>query len=90
MAFKFDSEVWGLKTRDEQRQQTSQLKFLRRLLGIAKLDGERNQSVSEKLLVHSALLEMQEHQREWVQHVEGMDTNGIAERALKYKTKQKR
>jgi hypothetical protein len=31
-ALKFDSEVWVLKKRDEQRQEAAQMKFLRHLL----------------------------------------------------------
>ena len=40
-ALKFGSEVWVLKKRDEQRLEAAQMKFLRHLLGITKLDKER-------------------------------------------------
>jgi hypothetical protein len=42
---KFGSEVWVRKKRDEQRLEAAQIKFLRHLLGITKLDRETNQSV---------------------------------------------
>jgi hypothetical protein len=42
-----------LKKRDEQRLEAAQMKFLRHLLGITKLDRERNQSVREKLGVQN-------------------------------------
>jgi len=45
---KFGSEVWVLKKREEQRLETAQIKFLRRLLGITKLDIEKNQCSREK------------------------------------------
>jgi hypothetical protein len=35
---KFGSEVWVLKKREEQRLEAAQMKFLRNLLGITKLD----------------------------------------------------
>ena len=46
----FGSEAWVLKKREEQRLEAAQMKFLRHLLGITKLDkktnvlGEKNRS----------------------------------------------
>ena len=45
---KFGSEAWVLKKREEQRLEVAQIKFLRHLLGITKLDKEKNQSIREK------------------------------------------
>ena len=42
-ALKFGSEAWVLKKREEQRSEAAQMKFLRHLLGITKLDKEKNQ-----------------------------------------------
>jgi len=39
---KFWSEAWVLKKREEQRFEAAQMKFLRHLLGITKLDKEKN------------------------------------------------
>jgi len=47
-ALKFGSEVWVLKEREEQRLEAAQMKFLRHLLGITKLDKEKNQCIREK------------------------------------------
>jgi len=47
-ALKFGSEAWVLKKREEQRLETAQMKFLRHLLGITKLDKEKNQCIREK------------------------------------------
>ena len=38
---KFGSEAWVMKKREEQRLEAAQMKFLRHLLGIAKLDKEK-------------------------------------------------
>ena len=43
-ALKFGSEGWVLKKREEQRLEAAQMKFLRHLLGITKLDKEKNVS----------------------------------------------
>ena len=42
-ALKFGSEAWVLKKREERRLEAAQIKFLRHLLGITKLDKEKNQ-----------------------------------------------
>ena len=47
-ALKFGSEVWVLKKREEQRLEAAQMKLLRPLLGITKLDKEKNQCIREK------------------------------------------
>ena len=39
-ALKFGSEAWVLSKREEQRLEAAQMKFLRHLLGITKLDKE--------------------------------------------------
>ena len=41
-ALKFGSEAWVLRKREEQRLEAAQMKFLRHLLGITKLDKEKN------------------------------------------------
>jgi predicted SPOUT superfamily RNA methylase MTH1 len=47
-ALKFGSEAWVLKKREEERLEAAQMKFLRHLLGITKLDNEINQCIGEK------------------------------------------
>ena len=48
VALKFGSEAWVLKKREEQRLEAAQMKFLRHLLGITKLDKEKNQCIGQK------------------------------------------
>jgi hypothetical protein len=67
-----------------------QTKFLRHFLGITKLDRERNQSVREKLGVQNIFLKIKQYQREWLQHVERMDTGRVPKQTLKYRPKGKR
>jgi len=47
-ALKFGSETWVLRKRGEQRLDAEQMKFLRHLLGIKKLDKEKNQCIRKK------------------------------------------
>jgi len=44
-ALKFGSEAWVLQKREEQSLEAAQMKFLRHLLGITKLDEEKNQCI---------------------------------------------
>jgi hypothetical protein len=47
-ALKFGSEAWVLKKREEQRLEAALMTFLRQLLGITKLDKEKNQCIMGK------------------------------------------
>ena len=47
-ALKFGSEALVLKKREEQRLEAAQMKFLRHLLGITKLDKEKNRCIRQK------------------------------------------
>ena len=47
-ALKFVSEAWVLKKREEQRTEATQMKFLRHLVGITKLDKEKDQCIRGK------------------------------------------
>jgi len=51
-ALKFGSETWVLKGSEEQRLEAAKMKFLRHLLGITKLDKEKNQCIREKKREH--------------------------------------
>jgi hypothetical protein len=47
-ALKYGSETWVLKKREEQHLEVAQMKFVRHLLGITKLDKENNRCIREK------------------------------------------
>jgi hypothetical protein len=87
---KFGIEAWVLKKREEQRLEAAQMKFLRHLLGIIKLDKEKNQCIGEKLGVENIVKEIKQCQQKWLQHVQRMDTNRIPKQALQYRPKGQR
>jgi hypothetical protein len=66
------------------------MKFLRHLLGITKLDKEKNQTIKEKLGVQNIVKEIKQYQQKWLQHIQRMDTNRIPKQALQYKPKGRR
>ena len=61
-ALKFGSEALVLKKREEQRLETAQMKFLRHLFGITKLDKEKNQCIREKTGAQNIVKEMKQYQ----------------------------
>jgi hypothetical protein len=87
---KCGSEAWVLKKREEQRLETTQMKFLKHLLGITKLDKEKDQCVREKTGAQNIVKEIKQYQKKWLQHVQRMDTNRIAKQALQYRPKGRR
>jgi len=89
-ALKFGSEAWVLKKREEQRLEAAQMKFLRHLLVITKLDKEMNQCIRGKTGAQNIVKEIKQHQVKWPQHVQRMDTNRIPKQVLQYKPKGRR
>ena len=84
-ALKFGSEAWVLKKREEQLLEAAQMKFLRRLLGITKLDKEKNRCIREKTGAQNIVKEIKQYQKKWLQHVQRMDRNRLPRQALKYR-----
>ena len=87
---KFGSEVWVLKKREEQPLEAAQMKFLRHLLGITKLDNENNQCIRQKTGAQNIVKEIKQYQKKCLQHVQRLDTNRLPKQALQYKPKGRR
>jgi len=66
------------------------MKFLRHLLGITKLDNDKNQCIRQKTGAQNIVREIKQYQEKWLQHAQRMDTNRIPKPALQYKTKGRR
>ena len=66
---KFGSEGWVLRKREEQRLEAAHMKFLRHLLGITKLDKEKNQCIMEKTGAQKIVKEIIQYQEKRLQHV---------------------
>jgi len=54
------------------------MKFLRHLLGITKLDKEKDQCIREKIGVQNMAKEIKQYQEKGLQHVQRMDTNRLS------------
>jgi len=88
--YKFGSEAWVLKKREERRLEAAQMKFLRHLLGITKLDKEKNQCIGEKTGAQNIVKEIKQYHKKCLQHVQRMDTNIIPKQALQYRPEGRR
>jgi len=66
---------WILKKREEQRLEAVQMKFLRHLLGITKLDKEKDQCFRQKTGAQNTVKEIKQYQKKWLQLVHRMDTD---------------
>ena len=62
VALKFGREAWVLKKREEQRLEEAQMTFLRHLLGITKLDKEKNQCIRQKTAAQNIVKEIKQYQ----------------------------
>jgi len=81
-ALEFGSEAWVLKKREEQRLEAAQMKYLRQLLGITKLDKGKNQCLRQKTGVQNILKEIKQYLKKWLQHIQRMDTNRLPKHKL--------
>jgi len=86
-ALKFGSEAWVLKKREEHRLEAAQMTFLRHLLGITKVDKEKNQCIRQKTGAQNIVTEIKQYQENWLQNVQKMDTNRIPKQALQFNQK---
>ena len=64
--------------------------YCRHLLGITKLDKEKNQSIREKTGTQNIVKEIKQYQQKWLQHVQRMGKNRLPKQALRYKPKGRR
>jgi len=87
---KFGSEAWVLKKREERRLEAAQMKFLRHLLGITKLDKEKNQCIREETGAQNIVKEIKQYQKKWLQHVQKMGRNRLPRQALKNRPEGRR
>jgi hypothetical protein len=65
------------------------MEVMRHLLGITKLDKEKNQCMGGGTGAQNIVREIKQYQEKWLQHIQTMDTNRIPKQALQYKKKTK-
>ena len=66
------------------------MKFLGHLLGVTKLDKEKNHCIREKKGAQNIVQEIKPYQKKWLQHVQRMDKNRIPRQELRYRPEGRR
>jgi hypothetical protein len=65
----------GTEEKKEKRLEAAQMKFLRHILGITKLDKEKNQCIRHKTGAEDIAKEIKQYQKKWLQHVQTTKTS---------------
>jgi hypothetical protein len=80
----YGSENWIINKRDTQKLEAAQMRFLRPLLGLTRLDCQRNPEIHNSLKVDNIVEDIKQYQRRWVDHLERMDRSRLPRLAFQY------
>jgi hypothetical protein len=86
----YGSEVWTINKRDAQNLEAAQMRFLRPLLGLTRLDRRRNSDIHNRLKVDNILEDIISYQKNWIDHLKQMDRNRIPKLASQYQPRGRR
>jgi hypothetical protein len=78
------SEVWIINKRNAQKLEVVQMRFLRPLLGLTRLDRQRNFDIRNRLKADNILEDIISYQKNWIDHLKRMDRNRIPKLASQY------
>ena len=73
----YGHEIWVMTERMRSRVQASEMRFLRRVAGVKRIDRIRNSVIRESLNVESLLLKIERSQLRWFGHVLRMPTDRL-------------
>jgi hypothetical protein len=71
-ALQYGSETWVLGAENKRRIETSEMRFLRSVLGVSLRDKMRSEDVRKQLNTERMVEEIQEYQKKWHNYVERM------------------
>jgi hypothetical protein len=71
-ALQSGSETWVLRAEDKRRIETSQMRFLRSVLGVSRRDKVRIENARKQLNTERMVEEIQEYQKKWHNHLDRM------------------
>jgi hypothetical protein len=67
-----------------------EMRFLRPLLGLTRLDRQRNTDIRNRLKVDNILEDIISYQKNWIDHLKQMDRNRIPKLASQYQPRGRR
>jgi hypothetical protein len=80
----YGSENWFINKRDAQKLEAAQMRFLRPLFGLTRLDRQRNPDIRNRLKVDNLIEDIKLYQKSRLDHLERMDTSRLPKRAFQY------
>jgi hypothetical protein len=86
----YDSEVWIINKRNVEKLEAAQMRFLRPLLGLTRLDQQRNSDIRNRLKVDNTLEDIISYQKNWIDHLKQMDRNSIPKPLPQYQSRFRR
>ena len=89
-ALKYSCETWVLGSREKSRLEAAQMRFLRPLMGVTRLDRLRNVDIRAQLMENNIIEEVQYYQKEWKDHVLRMPPSRYPRQALFYQPSGRR
>ena len=81
----YGCETWTVQKRQESRLQATEMRFLRRVEGLTKLDRVRNVDIRQRLQQKAAVEAVKTKQRAWKVKVDGMDEGRLVKRVYSEK-----
>jgi hypothetical protein len=80
----YGSENWIINKWDAQKLGAAQMRFLRPLLGLTRLDRQRIPDIRNSLNVDNIVEDSKQYQRGWVDHLERMDRSRLPRLAFQF------
>jgi hypothetical protein len=80
----YGSEKWIKNKRDAQKLEAAHMRFLRPLLGLTRLDRQRNPDMRNRLKVDNIAEDIKLYQKKWLDHLDRMDRSRLPKLAFQY------
>lgn len=83
----YGAESWVLTNRDRSRIQASEMRFLRSVMGVTRMDRIRNEEIRQSLNIYNLNNKIVEYRQNWRSHVERMSDERLPKLILGYQPK---
>ena len=86
----YGAETWVLRRKEERMLKSTEMKMLRRIKGVTKLDRQRNEDILEELGVTDILTKARQARLRWYGHLRRMNEESAPKKIWKMEIKGKR
>jgi hypothetical protein len=80
----FGSETWTDTKKGYSKVQAAEMKFLRRIKGVTRLDRLRNDDIRRELNIFSLNRKIGDNKRQWMDHIDRMPDESLVKQAVRY------